>query len=206
MTIANHQNIEFITSENKEPWLTFKCSFCESKVTGIVVARFINEEGLSRQSTIANYIKWILCPNCKRGSVYNSEIGISPGSAFGPNIEGLPKDIENAYNEARNCMQVSAFTAAELICRKIIMHIAVEKGDKQGKSFQSYLDYLQNKGYIATTMKDWVDLIRQHGNKSTHKLDSPDQERAESTVIFTAQLLKSIYEMSQLAQKYTPSF
>jgi hypothetical protein len=51
-------------------------------------------------------------------------------------------------------------------------------------------------------MKEWVDLIRQHGNKSTHKLDSPEKERAESTVMFTAELLRLVYEMAFMAKRY----
>jgi hypothetical protein len=47
-------------------------------------------------------------------------------------------------------------------------------------------------------------LIRQHGNKSTHKLDSPEKERAQSTVMFTAELLRLVYEMEYMANKFTP--
>jgi hypothetical protein len=101
-------------------------------------------------------------------------------------------------------MSVTAFTACELICRKILMHIAVEKGAKEGETFASYLTHLETQGYVTPPMKSWVDLIRQHGNKATHKIESPDKGRAESTLMFTAELLRLTYEMDYLARKYTP--
>ncbi len=84
------------------------------------------------------------------------------------------------------------------------MHVAVDKGAKEGDTFGSYLTYLENQGYVTPPMKGWVDLIRQHGNKSTHRLESPDRKRAESTLMLTAELLRLIYEMQYMAMQYTP--
>jgi Domain of unknown function (DUF4145) len=68
-----------------------------------------------------------------------------------------------------------------------------------------YLGALESAGYITPPMKRWVDLIRKHGNDSTHKLESPDNARAESTVMFTAELLRIIYEMDHMASTYVPA-
>jgi hypothetical protein len=38
-------------------------------------------------------------------------------------------------------------------------------------------------------MKDWVDLIRKHGNEAVHELPHVTKERGSSTFIFTEQLL-----------------
>ena len=83
------------------------------------------------------------------------------------------------------------------------MHIAVDKGAPEGKSFQDYLDYLESKGYITPPIKSWADIIRQNGNESTHRLASPDKTRADNTFMFTMQLLRIIYEMEYRASKYT---
>jgi len=91
------------------------------------------------------------------------------------------------------------------MCRKILMHVGVDKGAKEGDTFASYLDYLQSQGYITPPMMEWVKLIRDHGNKSTHKLERPERKRAESTLDFTAELLRVVYEMQHMAAKYTPS-
>jgi len=86
------------------------------------------------------------------------------------------------------------------------MHIAVDKGDEEGKSFVAYLDFLKSSGYITPPMMDWVDLIQKNGNSSTHRLQPASQERALSTLAFTSQLLKLVYEMANKAQQYvTPA-
>ena len=101
-------------------------------------------------------------------------------------------------------MEVNAYTAAELICRKILMHVSVEKGAKEGESFASYISYLEKQGYVTPPMKPWVDIIRMHGNASTHQLEAPSQGRAKSTVMFTAELLRLTYEMEYMANKFIP--
>jgi hypothetical protein len=123
---------------------------------------------------------------------------------FGSEMEGLPKELQQAYTELRNCMSVNAFNASELLCRKILMHIAVEKGAKEGDSFANYIAFLEKQGYVTPPMKTWVDLIKEHGNEATHLLESPDRERAESTAMFTIQLLRIIYEMKYIADKFPP--
>jgi hypothetical protein len=128
---------------------------------------------------------------------------VYPPVAFGPTIEHLPADVSAAYDEARRCMSVSALTACELVCRKILMHVAVDKGASEGETFEAYLSYLESQGYVTPPMKPWVKLIRTHGNKSTHCLPAPECERAESTLLFTAELLRLIYEMEAMATRYT---
>ena len=120
----------------------------------------------------------------------------------GNNIEGMPEDISACYEEAMRCMGSGCFTASELLCRKILMHIAVEKGASEGKSFAYYINYLEEEGYVARHMKKWVDLIRKHGNESTHSLNVVEKNRADSTLSFTAQLLVLLYEMPLKAEQY----
>jgi hypothetical protein len=185
-----HLDVIHPGGQDDDSWHYFTCGHCGTKVSGAVI-------GIH-----AGRVQWLLCPNCLAGSVSNSGI-ISPSALFGPEIQGLPDDVKVAYNEAQRCMSVNALTACELICRKILMHVAVEKGAKEGINFADYLTHLGNQGYITPPMKGWVDLIRQHGNKATHVLDAPDQKRAESTLMFTAELLRLIYEMDHLSKQYT---
>jgi hypothetical protein len=122
-------------------------------------------------------------------------------------VEGLPEDVRDAYAEARLCLSVGAYTACELICRKLLIHVAADKGAdvKKGKSFESYLADLEAKGYVTPPMKPWVDLIRKHGNEATHELPPSSEGRAESTVAFTAQLLRAVYEMEYRARQFMPA-
>ena len=81
-----------------------------------------------------------------------------------------------------------------LVCRKILMNVAVEKGASEGKTFVDYIDHMVKTGHITVTMKKWVDKIRENGNDATHEIPSPDFITAWTTLEFTALLLKNVYE------------
>jgi hypothetical protein len=189
MSYAGHIYVHKPDGSTSDSWFGYECGHCGEKVSGAVIAYH-------------GSIKWLLCPSCGNGSVCDEKGKIHPGVAFGPHITGLPDDIAEAYEEARKCMSVSSFVGLELICRKILMYVAVEKGAKEGETFAFYLDHLEKKGYITPPMKIWVDLIRKHGNIAAHILETPNQNRAESTLMFTAELLRIVYEMEHLAKQY----
>jgi hypothetical protein len=195
MGYQGHRSVTKHDGSTKDGWYSYICGHCNTKVSGAVVCGYYEDEEPP--------IKWLLCPNCGNGSVLAKDGNVYPGVPFGPNIEGLPEDVLEAYKEARNCMTVNAFTSCELMCRKILMHVAVEKGAKEGDTFATYLSYLEEQGFVTPPMKGWVDLIRRHGNKATHSLESPDKKRAESTLMFTAELLRLIYEMEHISKQYT---
>jgi len=165
MPFQGHRSIAKPDGSTRDAWFEFVCGHCHTKVSGAVIAYCgADPDGLTR---------WLLCPECNKGSVVDRSGKISPGTLFGPSLIGLPPRINEAYEQARRSMSVSAFTGCELICRKILMHVAVEKGAKEGESFAGYLAFLEQQGYVTPPMKPWVEVIRRHGNQATHELDEP---------------------------------
>jgi hypothetical protein len=193
------QLIHLPDGSQEDHYRTINCGHCGHTVAAQIIAWY--PKGNSRDKE--NGTNWVICPGCFRGSVIINKTLVIPSTKFGPTVEGLPQEIHEAYTEARNCMAVGAYTASELICRKILMHVAVDKGANEGDNFTVYLDHLERSGYITPPMKGWADLIRKNGNESTHKLATPSEERAESTVLFTAQLLRLVYEMEHIKNKFT---
>ena len=171
--------------------LEYTCGYCHKPTSGFIVARH----------TQIN-IQWFICLNCLHGSV-RDEWGIYPQPLLGDDVIGLPELISSAYDEARKSFSSQSYTACELMCRKILMNISVDKGASAGQSFTSYIDYIQQQGYITPPMSGWVDSIRKNGNESNHEIKAPDKKRAEGTLSFTAQLLKLVYEMDYHASKFT---
>jgi len=193
-----HENlINNISVSSPLSRLDYKCGYCDRIVSGRVVNIY------SREHARPNFphIQFIICPSCIKGSIW-SENKIIPGTKPGEKLEGLPVEIEAAYQEARSCFSINAFTACELVCRKILMHVGVDKGAEEGQSFISYLDYLEERGYITPIIKEWADLIREIGNQSTHELIPPDADRTKATLMFTMELLRIIYEMQHVASKF----
>jgi hypothetical protein len=145
---------------------------------------------------------WLLCPNCGDASVVTRKNEQYPAPIPGPDLQGLPPAISVAYDEARKCLGLSALSASTMMCRKILMHVAVEKGADSGERFEQYVDYLQQHGYISPSMKLWVDRIRKLGNEGAHDLEAPSREAAESALAFTGELLRTVYEMQYLNDRF----
>ncbi len=194
MEFAGQDKISHPDSRTSEGQYRYLCAHCGAWTSGLVVARY--HYGYDT-------VNWLICTGCGHGSVYDNG-DLHPSSKFGLAIEGLPEDVGKAYEEARSCYSVNAFTACELICRKLLMHVAVDKGAKENEAFTYYLSKLGEQGYITPPMTKWVALIREHGGKATHLIEAPDRGRSESTLMFTAELLRLIYEMEHMADKYIP--
>ena len=197
MSYRGHNQVERLEGNRPEHWFAFVCGHCNVHNSGAIVA--INKDPHGDVS------KWVICTKCGEGSVITKHGVVMPGSLAGPILHGLPDRVKNAYQQARKSFSVGAFTGCEAICRKILMHVAVEKGAPEDQSFAIYVGYLESKGFVTPPMKSWVELIRKNGGGANHELEEPDQKRAEATLMFTAELLRLTYEMEHLAKSYAPS-
>lgn len=180
------------------PNWSWRCGYCGDKVSstrGLKLGR--NGDGSGVQVG-AVYI----CTNCGGPSFfppYKDEV--FPGTAFGSEVGHLPEELDTLYEEARRCTSQNCHTAAVLLCRKILMNIAVKIGAEEGKSFVSYIDYLSNEGYIPPNGRHWVDHIRKRGNEANHEVQSMEPSDAEELVRFTEMLLKIIFEFPALVPR-----
>ena len=109
-------------------------------------------------------------------------------------MASVPYQVGALYAEARSCMTVNSFTSAVLTCRKLLMHIAVEKGAPEGKTFLDYVEYLAEKGYVPPDGKGWVDYIRKKGNEANHEIKIMSVGDASDLITFSEMLLKFVYE------------
>jgi hypothetical protein len=135
-----------------------------------------------------------LCTNCGSPTFFFGEHQ-SPGIAFGSPLQHLPATVSEAYGEARSCMSVNAYTATTLLCRKLLMNVAVAEGANPGEQFVAYVSYLESNGYVPPKGKPWVDRIRKLGNTATHEIPIPSQHDAEQALTFVEMLLSFVYEM-----------
>ena len=170
-----------------------KCGACGREVSLIVVAWHAKLK-----------IWWLACPSCKQGSVSTGG-KIYPRKLLGEDVKGLPETIKPAYLEARKSISTECYTACEMVCRKILMNVAVDKGAPKGKTFAGYIDYMVGAGYITVTMKPWVNKIKENGNDAAHEIRTPNLIRTKSTLKFTMFLLKNVYETEYDLQEISNS-
>lgn len=135
-----------------------------------------------------------ICSNCHLPTFFGDQCGRSPGALFGKEVKNLPENVAAIYREARLCTGAGAHTASVLACRKLLMHIAVNKGAKEGKSFQSYVEYLADKGYIPPDGRAWVDHVRKKSNEQNHEIVMAEAADSEQLIKFLGMLLTIMYE------------
>lgn len=143
-----------------------------------------------------------ICPGCNSptfffGTNFSRQI---PAPLIGNPVASLPELIESAYREARECSKVEAYTACVLVCRKLLMHIAVAQGADEGESFLHYVEFLADQGYVPPHGKAWVDHIRKKGNEANHEIVLMGKEDATDLITFSEMLLKFIYEFPSRIQ------
>lgn len=135
-----------------------------------------------------------ICHHCSRPTYFGEAGEQIPGAVYGSKVKHVPQEVDNLYDEARNCTACNAYTGSVLCSRKLLMNIAVSKGAEQGKKFAEYVDYLYEKGFVPPDGKDWVDHVRKKGNEATHEIKIMNRRDAEELIIFMEMLLKFIYE------------
>ena len=82
-----------------------------------------------------------------------------------------------------------------MLCRKILMHVAVEKGAEENKSFKHYVDWLVDERYVPRGGEGWVDYIRTRGNEANHEIAPINADDAKALLFFTEALLRNVYEL-----------
>lgn len=134
------------------------------------------------------------CTNCGYPSFIDNSGRVTPGVAYGEAVTNVPPDVATLYHEARDCVSVGAYHAAVMVCRKILMHVAVLQGADEGKSFLAYVKYLVDNHLVPPNTEKWVDEIRQIGNDANHEIFDIGEADATAAVDFVAMLLKLLYE------------
>ncbi len=163
--------------------IKYVCGHCGTTVTS----------GSGYRDKNANFLIRI-CP-CGLPTFFDPQGHQYPAYAFGNTVDGVPTGgVDELYGEARKCTSAAAYTSAVLTCRKLLMHIAVEKKAPIGKSFIEYVEYLSDNHYVPPDGKEWVDYIRTKGNEANHEIVLMDEEDAKDLIVFTEMLLKFVYE------------
>ncbi|HYH86691.1 MAG TPA: DUF4145 domain-containing protein [Pyrinomonadaceae bacterium] len=178
------------------PPKAFICGYCGERIASQI--GYMTDGGHSLKVFI------YICHLCNRPSLFVND-NQTPGIPFGEIVAYLPVTVEALYNEARNCMTVSAFTAAVLLCRKILMNVAVDLKAQPNKSFLEYVNYLSDKNYIPPNSKGWVDHIRNKGNEANHEIHLMSQTDAQELIGLTEMLLKIIYEFPNRVPGVNPT-
>lgn len=180
------------------PAQEYTCGFC-----GVSVAPALGWFAI-KPATAQRIGSIYICHHCQAPTFIDPGGRQFPGSPCGDEVSDISdKNIADLYEEARRATAASAYTAAVLCCRKVLMHVAVERGAEAGKPFVTYVEHLADAGYIPPGAKGWVDHIRKKSNEANHEIVVMSNADAEELLSFTGMLLKVIYEFPAAMQRKT---
>ena len=135
-----------------------------------------------------------VCPQCNAPTFFSAQEAQHPVPLLGGQVASLTDDVRRIYDEARNALTVGAATGTVMLCRKILMHVAVDKGASKDLNFLGYVDWLIEERWIPRGGESWVDFIRRRGNDANHELPQMTPRDAEGILQFTELLLRNVYE------------
>lgn len=166
----------------------YECGFCGNQV------------GSNRgYSTTGNGLSIIrICPRCNRPTFFDMTAGSAhrfPGSPPSTPVGNVPRDLAALYQEARQSAGAGAYTGAVMLCRKMLMNIAVQEGAKEGLTFVEYIKYLEDNHYFSPKSKDFVTYIKDLGNEATHEIAPKTEDDALAAIEFVRALLSHNYEL-----------
>lgn len=152
---------------------------------------------------VASNSLWLRCIACRRPAV------VSYGRQYPSSLPlSIPKGVTGrelqTWEEVRSCLGIGANSAATMLCRRLLLHVAVahglpEKNDKgRAPSFAEAIKFLEQEQIITAKMRPWVDRIKDVGNEANHELAPIDEVAAMDVARFTEQLLRLAYEMDAL--------
>jgi hypothetical protein len=137
-----------------------ECTACEAFVDGELIADYIDVE---EPSGTAGKFSFIKCPRCRPFIMVQVDDGPGsdePSRLYPPKEMSvslaIPSSLRSAYDEARACFRVKAYTATAIMCRKTLEGIPDENNIK-AHNLASALKEMKEKGIIENRLYEWAD-------------------------------------------------
>lgn len=179
------------------------CGHCGSDITSNQ-GYFTTDVSNSSRPNSEGYI--YICHKCNKPTYFSMFEQLQvPGCLYGKEFTDTVFPDDNTkllYNEIRNCMSAHAYTSAVLSARKLLMHIGVNCGAEKGKTFEYYVNYLDENGYVSINCKKWIDIIRKKGNEANHEIQIFSEHDAKQIIKFIEIMISVIYEMPKEADLF----
>jgi hypothetical protein len=153
-----------------------------------------------------------LCPNqsCKAliffvWDMSNNKLVTSyPPERLDFDSTNIPASITKALEEAITCHANECFIAAAIMVRKTLEELCHERG-ATGANLKDRLRNLGSKIILPEELLDGLDDLRMLGNDAAHiesqEFNTVGQEEVEIGIQFTKEVLKAVFQYSNLLGK-----
>jgi len=179
--------------EPVEESTSWTCFFCGEQVAG-------RPQGWRLVTKGQEHLGWVrICNACNLPTFFGADGEPALNGPYGRTLNRAPYDSCRVYDEARRCCSIEAYSAAVLLCRKLIVHIThdLQPEDLKGKrqNFAEYIDWLEKNGYIPPNGKGWVRWLKDRGNAENHEIVAATRDDAERIIDLAYALLLWNYEV-----------
>jgi hypothetical protein len=106
-----------------------------------------------------------------------------------------PVDLASLYDEAATAYGAGAFTACAMVCRKLLMVTACNKGETDGKRFVEYVQFITDKILQFPDAKAPITKIKDIGNDANHDASLVNKADAERAMKIVTYMLDMIYSL-----------
>lgn len=175
------------------------CGYCGAETSSS--GGYIHQKRSEDYGFIEEGAYVLICTSCNQPTYLYEDLNIQvPNGKIVTNVEHLPESLKKLLSETREAISLGLYNSTVLLCRKMLMNLAVQEGAEENKSFAFYVDYIENNDFITAKMKPWVDRIRKIGNTATHEIPDISKEDANMAFEFLIMLLKLVYEFPNKMQ------
>jgi len=189
-----------------------ECANCEAIVDGELIADYID---VDEESGMAGKYSFLKCPRCSRPFIMlqvDDSFGFQGGNwdepkRLYPPIEmgvsqSIPNPLRLAYDEARSCFRVKAYTATAIMCRKTLEGIA-DENKITARNLAASLKEMKDKGIIENRLYEWADTLRISGNEAAHGVNSQvSHQDAKDILEFTHALLEYVFTFQEKFEQF----
>lgn len=175
------------------------CYFCNERV-----ASDKGYEGTIDGYNISRYVR--ICPHCTQPTLFTYSvrtgvwIQVPKPLPLSP-ITDAKDDVKDLFEEARKCMSTESYTAVAMICRKLLMNIAVDHGAEENQKFKVYVEYIQSENLVSKSATELLTEIKDIGNDANHEIPQVSVEKANQIIELTNEVIRQIYKVKTLSLK-----
>lgn len=134
------------------------------------------------------------CYKCNLPTIFTIDNKQYPPSGLPITVNGLPEDIDKAYKEVKECLVIGARTATNMLARKLLMNVAVDKGADENKAFTYYVDWMGKSEWNTTGLRLGLDRIKNKGNEANHEIKEVSKQDVEEIFELLTMFLRLVYE------------
>jgi Domain of unknown function (DUF4145) len=174
----------------------YKCHGCQLKVQGRILAAMNFQD---QENKKVGQVCWCICYECSQPTILIRD-GRQFVTAQHPcplefsSDKRWPADLIHLFDEASTAFSAGAFTACAMVCRKMLMVCAWDRGETDPKkNFAQNVDYICDSVLSYPAAKKSITSIRNIGNEANHKVDFVTKENARRSMEIISYMLNMIY-------------